>query len=1378
MHKDKWVINRVGLLNFWYYDEEEFNFLDGKLLLRGSNGSGKSVTMQSFVPLLLDGNKSPERLDPFGSRARKMENYLLGEEETGKDESTGYIYMEFKKQESQKYITIGMGLNAKRGKGLNSWGFVINDGRRIGKDFFLYKNIGEKVPLSKKELKNRIQNGGEIAEDQKQYMSLVNRYLFGFDNIEDYDELIKLLIQLRTPKLSKEFKPTVVYEIMNNSLQPLSDDDLRPMSEAIENMDNIKVKLEDLKTSYKAAEQLEKSYDQYNRFILFEKAKDFTKSNETLRNIKKDKNELNIKREGLRRDYDEADKKITNLEIRQKTLEEKKRELEKHDSYNIKLELSKLEENLKELHNEETQKSDSLNTKLDRERAFYQEAKKLEEEKSYKINEIKEKLLEMDDLAESFKFHEEVFMKDELIENICEAYDFSYVKSQIKSYSERIMNARKALEEEEFRNNEYDNGLLELERSKKEKDSKEKNLERARLLFSEIKEEFIENMHLWQRNNKELKPIEEVLVEIRRKVSLYGEKTTFDDIIGDMRSEYNRFEGNLNKELYKLDSIEKQYKDHRDEKEQIILEWKNKKDPEPERQEKVMLNRKRLARENIPFIPFYLAVDFKEGLSGEEKGRYEEALLDMGILDSIIIPHKYRKKVLEMDKNMADKYLFSSPKILTHELTLKLKAENTLVEGISREDVETVLRTILVDEQQESTYVNEHGEYGIGLIRGKTSRNYTPKFIGSSARKMYREEMLLQLSKEKEEIEGKIKEVQESINKVKKRLLILKEEYNAFPDKNDLETALGEQKVSEFEYDKALKDVQAKEEMVDSLYKLLKDIRQKVHSLTYNMEIGKNLKAFKEAEEDAAVYKELLSDLEREHLKLLQIVNLKQTTDDRKEEIDIDIEEIRYDLSKIDLRIKQSQERKKSLSEQLQISGFEDIEKEINNCIEGLNNLPKEIKESIEKKTKLFSELNIISEKLENIDKEIFTNERLNEALEDGFKEEYMLQYVFKAEENEDIERAAESIYADLKYLEKQGKTKDDYMGNLQNKYHETRQFMAEYSLKLEHIFEKNIENIDEDVREVYLRQKRLELMGRIRGTYVNFYSLIQHIKEGIFENEKLLRESDRQLFEDILAKNISKKIRGRIYNSEEWVKKMNLLMESMNTSSGLSFSLSWKNKSAETEEQLDTRELVQLLKKDGNLLTENEIDKLSTHFRSKIEEARRRIEEKEASTTFHSIMKEVLDYRKWFEFRLFYKKINENKKELTNNAFYKFSGGEKAMAMYVPLFSAVYSKYEGARKDCPKIISLDEAFAGVDENNIRDMFRLLNELGLNYIINSQILWGDYDTVPSLSICELVRPNNANFVTVIRYKWNGKVRELALNEGEYCGEKETAATML
>ena len=46
----KWQIYRVGLIDFWYYDEEEFYFLDGRKLHRGANGSRKTIKMQSFIP--------------------------------------------------------------------------------------------------------------------------------------------------------------------------------------------------------------------------------------------------------------------------------------------------------------------------------------------------------------------------------------------------------------------------------------------------------------------------------------------------------------------------------------------------------------------------------------------------------------------------------------------------------------------------------------------------------------------------------------------------------------------------------------------------------------------------------------------------------------------------------------------------------------------------------------------------------------------------------------------------------------------------------------------------------------------------------------------------------------------------------------------------------------------------------------------------------------------------------------------------------------------------------------------------------------------------------------------------------------------------------
>ena len=197
-----------------------------------------------------------------------------------------------------------------------------------------------------------------------------------------------------------------------------------------------------------------------------------------------------------------------------------------------------------------------------------------------------------------------------------------------------------------------------------------------------------------------------------------------------------------------------------------------------------------------------------------------------------------------------------------------------------------------------------------------------------------------------------------------------------------------------------------------------------------------------------------------------------------------------------------------------------------------------------------------------------------------------------------------------------------------------------------------------------------------------------------------------------------------------------------------------------------DTRELVELLKKDYRLMSEEEASRLSAHFRSKVAEARRNARDSAGMISFYQIMKDTLDYRKWFEFQLFSQKNGERQKELTNSVFGTFSGGEKAMSMYVPLFSAVVAKYQGGREDAPRLISLDEAFAGVDNKNIRDMFRLMTEFGFDFIINSQVLWGDCDTLDALAIYQLIRPGNAKFVTVMPYLWNGKKKELLEREEE------------
>ena len=449
-----------------------------------------------------------------------------------------------------------------------------------------------------------------------------------------------------------------------------------------------------------------------------------------------------------------------------------------------------------------------------------------------------------------------------------------------------------------------------------------------------------------------------------------------------------------------------------------------------------------------------------------------------------------------------------------------------------------------------------------------------------------------------------------------------------------------------------------------------------------------------------------------------------------------------------------------SVQKQLELTDYEEIKERLDHCVERLGKLPGEREACVRNQAALRKETEVLQEK--ERENELRQKELLEkkEKYQNVFEQEYQLGYaerVFVV--TEDLEDQAKKICS--QFAGSFGnKKQSDLFGSLQEAYHQNRGYLLDYQITLQSLFEE----LDGEGSFLDVTVKRIDILAKYRGMPVKFKELIEKMNEDAEVLKRLLSDRDRELFEDILANTISKKIRGKIQASKRWVEKMNTLMESMQTSSGLKLSLRWKNKRAEKEEQLDTRALVELLQKDVEIMREEEVESLSRHFRSKIEEARKISGDMGSVQSFHATMREVLDYRKWFEFQLECQKTGEKKKELTDRVFFTFSGGEKAMAMYVPLFSAVVAKYAGARPDAPKLISLDEAFAGVDETNIRDMFRLMVEFEFNFMINSKILWGDYDTVPGLAIYQLIRPENAKFVSVIRYIWNGKVKVMLTGE--------------
>ncbi len=91
----RWQPLRLGLVDLFYYDHEEFAFRDGRLLLRGNNGTGKSKVLALTLPFLLDGDLSAHRVEPDADPNKRMEwNLLLGGEHPH-PERLGYAWLEF-----------------------------------------------------------------------------------------------------------------------------------------------------------------------------------------------------------------------------------------------------------------------------------------------------------------------------------------------------------------------------------------------------------------------------------------------------------------------------------------------------------------------------------------------------------------------------------------------------------------------------------------------------------------------------------------------------------------------------------------------------------------------------------------------------------------------------------------------------------------------------------------------------------------------------------------------------------------------------------------------------------------------------------------------------------------------------------------------------------------------------------------------------------------------------------------------------------------------------------------------------------------------------------------------------------------------------------
>ena len=1371
---ERWKMNRLGLVNFWVYDEQEYLLKDGKILLRGQNGSGKSITTQSFIPFILDGNRAPNRLDPFGSVDRKMEYYFLWDGE--REDVTGYLYLEFKMEGREEYRTIGIGQRAKAGKkSMDFWGFIILDGRRVGRnlDIQLSQEVGNQyIPLTSKQLKNLLGEKNCFYESNTEYMNGVNKYLFGFPQIEQYEQFVQLLIKVRAPKLSKEFKPSKVYEILNDSLQVLTDDDLRVMVDAMEKLDEIELRLEGFKKTEREVNNILSEYGKYNRYNLVKKADRFINSRSYAEKAEKEYNDLISGIDELADDTKQRTEDNQKKNIELAGYKSRREAWLNSDIYkNVEMK-DEIQKNLEETKRRYDDKKASIERIGDKRRELEKKLKEyLGNIELYESN-LNGYMDEISVINDSlcFESHENViqYIKQR------DKYDADTTDKMILKYKNALDELNKSLRVAIDKiavytdaKKSYSEMEERTERIKETLQLEEDNLNQIIEKLSDIKDMIIEGFIVACVHNKELHIEEAALEQLKQLIIDYsGVESTYEcqNICMNIYSEKKEaLAEEKTKCVVELEDVIKDLERVENELDELY----NMKDPIPDRSEQIDDTRVKLEALDITFASFYELIDFDGECSDSEMAMIEKQLMASGLLDAIVIADKDRIKAESILKDNANVIIRETARVDNPIINIKAADETDYPE--LKDKVQKILAGIAGEHDDNAEYVlGTDGYYRNGIIEGRTVLGQEDEagYIGAARRRKLKEKMISDKEKEKNDLTVRSEDIDKRINTYDSRLSLLKEEYDNIPALSELMGEYLKMKDQEKQTDRVRREL-------EDILLILEEKKLKMDTAYSDMEnicskypYDKKEQAYKDAIEDINDYKDGLQNINATITKHSNELLNMQVCQERIDDCEFNFNELMYEGNKLSKEIKSLEEKIKGIDDILNNPENEKQAQEMSIIADRIALLEREINENDNAIIKNESLIEERHANVENSRSQMLETMREKSIIGSYFNEELALELVYV----EGLEKypvisedtsgnklwSEDNLYEIACIVKKQyndiiGKEESEMISSLMEAFQKNTSYLGSYGAEMVDMFPSS------EVDGVLRRRKLINASWQGQKIPIKTFEL--YIGEAIEETSLLIKKKDRELFEKILSDTLSHKLTARIDESRHWIKEMSDIMSNMDTSMGLNFSLKWMPKSAESLSEMGTAELEKLLLRDKALLSDEDVDRVAEHFRTKIQVAKRNAIESGEIVNYLELVRSALDFRQWFEFRMYYTRSKEPTKELTNSAFNKLSGGEKAMAMYIPLFAAVNAQYMKSKKsDHPRLIALDEAFAGVDDVNIASMFELLETLDFDYIINSQSLWGCYETVKNLKIAELDRPQNADFVSVINYTWNGKQR--------------------
>jgi uncharacterized protein (TIGR02680 family) len=1352
--RERWQPLRVGLLDLFHYDYEEFWFRDGRLLWRGNNGTGKSKVLALTLPFLLDGEASAHRVEPDGDQHKRMEwNLLLG----GRyPERLGYTWIEFGRADAdgtEHYVTAGIALKAVAGRGIADRWFFVTD-RRVGDDLPLLTAGG--AALTRDRLTEVIGDRGQVVRTAEHYRRLLDERLFQL-GADRYGALLDLLIQLRQPQLSKRPDPVMLSRALSEALTPLDSGLLADAAAGFHDLEQQRLELQSLQETGDHVERFLTRYSRYAGVAARRYARDLRGAQSSYEEAGRQLGEVRQQAEQARSDHDATATRLEEVRREQTRLQAVREQLterpELHD-----LDRARTEAAAARLRSEAasqrltgaTDRHRRSSAKVDATRAAASEAT---EQRDRSVA----SLAAAADEAAARAAHDHALATPGVFDDAAAlrralgtvADDRTAALTQVRTLTRAAIAADGRLTEQRTRLTQQEADRDAAAEALTEADEG-LTLEGERLLGA------------WMGFAARADALD---VPYPDEVGLPEWVTTLDgpdpataeldERVRTLRRDLAHRDAAAQTQLTEIDRRIGELTVQQAELEAGIP-------PSPP----ASLTRDVASRATRPGAPLWRAVDVRGDLLDAGRAGIEAALEASGLLDAWLTPDGGVLDPDQLDAVLltgltgpdgvtgpdgltgppsAHERADGAPDTLADLLRPTIDRDDSQAAALTEAAVDAVLRAVRVHPDAETLThaadrcaVSLDGGYRLGTLQGRWSKPVS-EYLGAAAREQARRSRLAQLAAELDIAEADRARVEAVVADVARLDARVTEQLGERPSDQPLRDAHARVGAAALELQRREAALGPTRQAVEAARAAAELARQELAGTAADLGLPTDPTAQDAVAAALARFREECSDLvaavQRCTDRAQEVVTWQSEVDAGQEALTAATEE----AVTADDEHRAADAGWHTLQDSLGDT-VEELTAHLDRTVAALAELTAEHKDVERRHLEARDRLNLAAGKQEVLVIEQSHRQDRRDRAVSGLRSFAATGLLAVAAPELEIPDPGEQWAADPAVrLARRAEATLSEVDDSDQAWKRVQDDITRRFSELTEALTRHSHQAHADLRDG-LYVVSILYSGRERAPQ----ELIRLISTEVELRERELTTREQQVLEEHLVGDVASRLQELITEADAMVGWMNAELAERPTSTGMRLRLAWQPDPDGPEGLAQARG--HLLRQTSQLWSAADRRAVGDFLQRQIQ--RMRAEDPQGTWTEH--LRRALDYRGWHRFVI--ERLQDGN---WRSAIGPASGGERVLTVSLPLFAAASAHYRSAHPHAPRLVLLDEAFAGVDDDSRAKCLGLLTQFDLDVAMTSEREWGFYATVPGIATYQLVRHDGVDAVHVSGWEWDG-----------------------